>query len=268
MIPEYISIAFPHFKGKELQIIYAISKLMENGCCSLPVPDIAYKAGVRRKTATTLIKNLEILKVLVVDRIPGKAPVICFGDAQSIKQQCDGHINDLLEKRRNQTKIAREVKVGSFNNLSRSTTGVVQRPDPPLIIDKENKEVDKKEKKEEKRRRGRVKEKNGKPSKQQKSSSFSAASQTPSVSEQSMCEAVFEIYSQQDWSVQKTWHPRFSKKEKIRRHCQILYEQDCADEYFSWIHFKLVQIEEETGKKYSRYFATTLAEAWFNDFFD
>jgi len=231
MIPDFVSDAFPYFVGKELQVVYAIDTYTSDGVCVASIAQLANIACLNDGTVSKLLQNLELLRIIDVERRPGKNSRIRFGNVENVRKACLAKMESVAVKRRGQTEKARKMRA-MFNNRGCSTTGVVKHSG--LNNNKNNK-------KEEKKKRRY---------------------------EESYCEVVFQVYVQYSWAIQKVWQPKFIAKDSIREHCQVLCENQCVGEYFEWVHAKLGEIEKTTGKNYKRYFATMLADTWFFEFFE
>jgi len=254
MIPEYVSRAFPCFVGKELQVVYAVAEHMLEGYCHVSLAALADYAGLSKKTAMGLVHRLEQLRVLSIHRQPGRSLCISFGDEKTVAVACEKHLAHLQKNRQKQTALARAVLL---NNHGSSTTMVVQQPRSRSI------ETDIDLKKETETRKGIGKKGGG--GRALRAGPLSSSS--CSKKRLAPIQAVFEVYAQYPWAVQKTWKSSFAAKPGMYERCKRLCDSKQVHRYLGWVHVKLDAVQGKIGKDYKRYFATVMSETWFSEFF-
>jgi hypothetical protein len=296
MLPERINYAFSCFTGKELQVLYAIDKMTSDGVCYSTMKEISNVSGIQERKVSKLIEYLESLSILVIRKETGKRNCMIMKFDSEAEKKCliaSENISDKksrkIENMKKEEQPPLNLDTPALNEhpcsksapLSNLSTPV-QNEHPFLygtntgsnvghnIVSISNTNIKKvyiKDKID-------IEENFKKPVNiilKTQSSSINEPKPTSnylSAKDIDIIKHIFEIYSNFEWSLQKSWKEHYLYKNSLCRNAVKLYNSKLVYEYFNWIYEKSLEFEKREEKKFNLYFASIMSDTWFSEFFN
>ena len=285
MIPENIITYFDKFSGRELQLLYALDRLMVNGHCRKEVPSIAKAAKIPFRTASRLISKLHKLDLIRSECDPGKVRLIWFAwepkpnDAlvhRVINKPNIAPVSDVacspvsnkellgsgiyskesrVRGRRkginDQNSGQNHSKIDRVSGQNHSETTLI----PESVSGQNHSETTPRLELEYSINPAELVHRHRRPT-------TGCARGTEQKSQSGLLLMVFGVYSQYEWARDNSFKPKWESNEGVVRNCKKLHETGRVSDYFDWFNCKLIEIELRGGEEYRGYFASVMNDVW------